>query len=170
MDVSIQNQRIRVLMARVLGIDHGERRLGLAAGDTDIGVATGLPTITWNGKKDLRSRLLAVIEEQEPELVIVGYPLLMDGTRGERCEAVDAFVRLLTGWSGLPVVRTDERLTSVEAERIGMEAGRSERQTRAGGLVDRAAAVLLLQNWFDSTDRTGIDPGAIPAAGEDDDH
>ena len=156
-------------MPRVLGIDHGERRLGLAVGTTDIGVATGLPTITWSGKKDLRGRLMTVIEEQEPELLVVGYPLLMDGTRGERCEAVDAFVRLLTGWFGLPVALRDERLTSAEANRVRMEAGRTEKEARAGGMVDRAAAVLLLQNWFDSADRSGLDPGGIPAGREDDD-
>ncbi|MFC1529529.1 Holliday junction resolvase RuvX [Gemmatimonadota bacterium] len=156
-------------MPRVLGIDHGERRIGLAFGDTDVGVATGLPTITWSGKKDLRGRLISVIDEQEPELLVIGYPLLMDGTRGERCEAVDSFVKLLTGWFRLPVALRDERLTSAEADRIRMEAGRTEKEARAGGLIDRAAAVLLLQNWFDSTDRSGLDPGTIPAGREDDD-
>jgi len=153
-------------MPRVLGIDHGERRLGLAVGDTDISVATGLSTITWSGKKDLRGQLMAVIDEQGPELLVVGYPLLMDGTRGERCEAVDTFVRLLTGWSRLPVALRDERLTSAEADRVRMEAGRTEKKARAGGMVDRAAAVLILQNWFDSADRSGLDPDTIPAAGE----
>ncbi len=156
-------------MPRVLGIDHGERRLGLAVGDTDIGVATGLPTITWSGKKDLRRRFMTVIEAQEPALLVVGYPLRMDGTRGERCEAVDTFVRLLTGWSGLQVILRDERLTSAEADRVRLEAGRSEREARAGGLIDRAAAVLLLQNWFDSVDRSGLDPGSVSTGGEDDD-
>ena len=151
-------------MAQVLAIDHGERRLGLAVGDTEVGVATGLPTVTWQGRKDLRRQLSEVVADHEPEHLIVGYPLLMDGTRGERCEAVDAFVRLLTGWFRLTVVLRDERLTSAEAERIRMAAGRSEREARKGGLTDRAAAVLLLQNWFDSTDRSGLDPDGIPTS------
>ena len=151
-------------MARVLGIDHGERRLGLAVGDTELGVATGLPTVTFDGRKDLRRRLSDVIGEHDPGTLVVGYPLLMDGTRGERCEAVEAFVRLLTGWFGIPVVLRDERLTSAEAERIRMEAGRSERSARQKGMIDRAAATLLLQSWFDSADRGGLDPGAFPVA------
>ncbi len=155
-------------MSRVIALDYGERRLGVAVGDTDIGVASGLPTIVHTGRKDLRRQLEAVVEEQTPELIVVGYPLLMDGSRGERCEAVDAFARYLTGWFGLQLVLRDERLTSVEAERIRKEAGRSERDAREEGLVDRAAAILLLQNWFDSSDRSGIDPGTPPADREDD--
>ena len=155
-------------MSRVIALDYGERRLGVALGDTDIGVATGLPTIIHEGRKDLRRQLGDVVEAYAPELIVVGYPLHMDGSRGERCEAVDAFTRYLTGWFGLPFVLRDERLTSVEAGRIRIEAGRSEKEARDEGLVDRAAAILLLQNWFDSSDRSGLTPGTPPADGEDD--
>ncbi|MFC1629419.1 Holliday junction resolvase RuvX [Gemmatimonadota bacterium] len=155
-------------MPRVLALDYGERRLGVAVGTTDIGVASGLPTIIHEGRKDLRRQLEAVMEEEAPELIVVGYPLLMDGSHGERCEAVDAFARYLTGWFGLPLVLRDERLTSVEAGRVRKEAGMSERDAREEGLIDRAAAILLLQNWFDSADRSGLSPGVTPADREED--
>ncbi|MFC1500615.1 Holliday junction resolvase RuvX [Candidatus Zixiibacteriota bacterium] len=155
-------------MPRVLALDYGERRLGVAVGTTDIGVASGLPTIMHEGRKDLRRQLEEVVKEEAPDLIVVGYPLLMDGSHGERCAAVDAFARYLTGWFGLPLVIWDERLTSVEAERIRMEAGRTEKDARKKGMVDRAAAILLLQNWFDSTDRSGLSPGPASSDGEDD--
>ncbi|MFC1595328.1 Holliday junction resolvase RuvX [Gemmatimonadota bacterium] len=154
-------------MSRVLALDYGERRLGMAVGDTDIGVASGLSTIIHAGRKDLRRQLEAVVENEAPELILVGYPLQMDGSRGERCEAVDAFARFLTGWFGLPLVLRDERLTSAEAERIRKKAGRTGKEARENGLVDRAAAILILQNWFDSSDRSGLTPGPVSAGGED---
>jgi putative Holliday junction resolvase len=137
-------------MARVLAFDHGERRIGVAVADTDVGVATGLETVSWTGKRDLRDSMTALVDEQRPDLLVVGLPLNMDGSRGERCEAAGAFADRLRGWTGLPVEMMDERLTSVEADRVRREAGVSEARSRAGGMTDRAAAVLLLQTWLDS--------------------
>lgn len=147
-------------MARIVAIDYGERRIGLAAGDDSVGVATGLQTLTIGGRKDLHVKLAELVRGQEPELFVVGYPLNMDGSRGEMCEAVDTFTDRLKGWFGLPVVLWDERLSSAEAERVRREAGTSSKEARNKGLVDRAAAVLILQSWFDSTDRSGIHSGA----------
>lgn len=163
MDGSASTTEVLDLMSRVLALDYGERRLGVAVGDTDVGVAIGLSTIVHEGRKDLHRQLGTVVDEQGPELLVVGYPLQMDGTRGERCEAVDTFARFLTGWFGIPLVLRDERLTSAEAERIRKQAGTTEREAREGGLVDRAAAILLLQNWFDSSDRSGLTPEPAPA-------
>ena len=143
-------------MARIVAIDFGERRIGLATGDDRVGVATGLETITTGGRRDLRSKLEELVREREPDLFVVGYPLNMDGSRGEMCGAVEVFAERLKGWFGLPVVLWDERLSSAEAERIRSEAGTSSKDARSKGLVDRAAAVLILQSWFDSTDRSGI--------------
>jgi putative Holliday junction resolvase len=151
-------------MARVLGLDHGRRRIGVAVADTKTGVATGLDTIRFEGWKDLRAMLGTVIAEQEVERFVVGYPLALDGGRTERCAQVETFSRRLVGWFGLPVTLWDERLTSAQASRVQQEAGRSERQARAAGMLDRASATLLLQNWLDHPDKAGVpwDPHAGP--------
>lgn len=154
-------------MARVLAIDYGGRRLGVAVGDDTIGVATGLCGFEFRGRKELNRILKELVEEQQPEIFIVGYPLRMDGTPGEQCEAVDNFVNLLRGWFGVRVILWDERLTSSEAVRIQRKAGRSDRQVRREGLVDRAAATLLLQSWLDSPDKSGIQRDSkIPPEGD----
>ena len=151
------------MCAKVVAFDYGERRLGVATGDTDLGVATGLPTIRFDGRRQLRERLQELVNDERPEQFVVGYPLNMDGTPGERCEAAVAFTGRLRGWFGRPVVLWDERLTSAQAERIRREAGVTGARARDEGLVDRASAVLILQSWFDSPDKTGI----VPERGEE---
>lgn len=146
----------KVVKGKVVAFDFGERRVGAASGMIEIGVATGLQTISFQGRKDLRICLEELISTEEPEQIVVGYPLNMDGSRGERCEAVEKFAGRLKGWFELPVVLWDERMTSSQAERIQREAGVSDRKARAEGLLDRASAILILQSWLDSSDRRGI--------------
>jgi putative Holliday junction resolvase len=141
---------------RIVAFDYGERRVGAASGMLQTCVATGLQTIRFEGRKDLRRQVEELISTEEPEQIVVGYPLNMDGSRGERCEAVEVFAGRLKGWFGLPVVLWDERMTSSQAERIQREAGVSDRKARAEGLLDRASAILILQNWLDSSNRRGI--------------
>lgn len=149
------------MCAKVMAFDYGERRVGVAVGDEEIGVATGLPTIQFRGRKELRRRLYDLIADQRPEQFVVGYPLNMDGTRGKGCETVEDFAGRLKGWFGSPVVLWDERLTSMQAGRVRKEAGVTDRRARGEGLVDRACAVLILQSWLDSPDRTGIRPEQV---------
>lgn len=146
------------MCAKVMAFDYGERRVGVAVGDADVGVATGLPTIRFSGRRDLHSRLRDLVGDHQPEQFVVGYPLNMDGTPGDRCEAVEGFAGRLKGWFGRPVALWDERLTSAQAERIQRQAGVTDLRARDKGLVDRASAVLILQSWLDSPDRTGIEP------------
>ena len=142
-------------MGGILGFDFGDRRIGVAFAPDGVAVATGLETITYSGRKDLHRRLKRLIEEREPDLIVVGLPLNTDGSRGERCEASEAFADRLRGWFPVTVQMHDERFTTAEAERIRMEAGTDNRQAREDGLTDRAAAVLLLQNWIDSRGPAG---------------
>lgn len=144
------------MSAKVVALDYGQRRMGVAVGDEEIGVAAGLATIEFSGWKQLHRQLQDLVAEQQPEQFLVGYPLNMDGTRGEQCEAVENFTRRLKGWFARPIILWDERLTTAQAGRIQREAGVTDRRARARGLVDRAAAVLLLQSWLDSADRSGI--------------
>jgi len=144
-------------MGKVIALDYGEARVGVAAAEETVGVATGLETIRWEGRKDLKSSLEAVVEEHDPLRWVVGYPLNMDGSRGERCEAVEGFARRLVGWFDRPVVLWDERLTSAGARRVQHRAGVKEEQAREAGSVDRASAVLILQSWLDAPDRSGVE-------------
>jgi putative Holliday junction resolvase len=136
-------------MGGVLGFDFGDRRIGVALAPEGISVAIGLPTIIYTGRKDLRRQLERLIEEKDPDMLVVGLPLNLDGSRGERCAISEAFAERLRGWFGLPVRLHDERLTTVEAERVRLEAGTESRKAREEGLIDRAAAVLMLQSWID---------------------
>jgi putative Holliday junction resolvase len=136
-------------MGRVLGFDFGDRRLGVAGAHDEIGVATGLSTIAYDGRKDLRHQVGRLMEEQRPERLIVGNPLNLNGSVGERSAAATRFAEQLRSWFGLPVELWDERLTSAQADRIRVEAGTSTAQARRGGMIDRAAAVLILQSWLD---------------------
>lgn len=144
-------------MGRVLAFDFGERRIGVAVAAEALGVATGLPTIVYSGRRDLYRRLARLIEEREPDLLLVGLPLNMDGSRGERANVSAAFAGRLEEWFGLPVQLHDERLTTMQAERIRKAAGIGGRKARRQGLTDRAAAVLLLQNWLDRNRSAGGD-------------
>ncbi len=157
-------------MGKVVALDYGEARVGVAAADGSVGVATGRETIRWEGRKDLRHSLEEVAEQEGPERWVVGFPLNMDGSRGPRCEAVEAFARRLVGWFGRPVVLWDERLTSAQADRVRRRAGVREERARAQGSTDRAAATLILQSWLDAGDRSGVDwspHGDVEDAGTD---
>jgi putative Holliday junction resolvase len=157
-------------MSTVIGLDYGERRVGVAAGAREIGVATGVDTIVFASRRELRTALGELLAEREPELFVVGYPRTLAGERGERCRAVEAFTRRLTGWFSLPVVLQDERLTTVEAERVRLAAGRRAEGDAGKGLVDMASAVLILQSWFDAqaagSDRAGGADEARSAEGD----
>jgi len=144
-------------VSAIIGFDFGERRIGVAAGTRELGVATGVGMIGYASRRELRTRLTEVIAEREPELFVVGYPRTLAGERGERCRAVEAFARRLTGWFGRPVVFQDERLTTVEVDRIRLAAGRRAESEAGKGMIDTAAAILILQSWFDT--RAAEKPG-----------
>jgi putative Holliday junction resolvase len=137
--------------ARFLGIDHGSRRIGLAFGD-EIGVATPLPAITLADPARQWAAIAAVVGERRISEMVVGHPLNMDGTSGEKAREVEAFAERLRSEFGLPVHLVDERLTSYEAESTIPPSRR--RALRRSGLVDSRAATLILQDFLD-----GRNPG-----------
>ncbi len=139
-------------MGILLGLDWGERRLGVAVADEQARVATPLTTLPWTGRKDLRAALEALVAERDPVAFVVGWPLELDGHEGPACEKVRGFIDRLTGWFGRPVHRQDERLTTAQAGRARQETGTDERSGRRKGVDDRLAATLLLQAWLDRTD------------------
>ncbi len=134
---------------RILGIDYGDRRIGLAVGDTELAIATGLPTIERpSPAADILEPLRRICRDQGIARIVVGIPLNMNGTRGPRAHASLEFAQQLRQQLGLPVETWDERLTSLQADRAMLEGGLSRRKRKAR--VDRLAAQLLLQTYLDA--------------------
>ena len=137
---------------RCLGIDYGERRIGLSYGD-EIGVATPLPALDAIDRAEAFVRLGRVLEERRIRDLVVGYPLNMDGTVGFKAREVDAFIDELSACFDLPVHRVDERLTT-ETVRTSLPKGRND-ALRRSGKIDSMAAAGILQDFLDQ--RTGLE-------------
>ena len=139
---------------RILGIDYGDRRIGLALCDAGEMIASGLPTIERAGPSiDLTEPLRRVCREQGVECIVVGVPVNMDGSYGPRARLSLDFAQRLRDTLGIEVKTWDERLTTAQAERLMLSAdlSREKRKQRR----DRLAAQLLLQNYLDSRRRRG---------------
>ena len=132
---------------RCLGIDYGERRIGLAWGD-ELGVATPLPAATEADFEARMEHIAGLVAQRRVTDFVVGYPYNMDGSVGFKAQEVDAFIVKLEERFGLPVHRIDERLTSHSVEQgLGL-SGKKERALRKTGAVDSGAATLILQDWL----------------------
>ncbi|MGE0789591.1 MAG: Holliday junction resolvase RuvX [Sandaracinaceae bacterium] len=132
---------------RRLGIDHGERRVGLALSDEEGTFAQPLDTIARKDPKALIAELVALIREREVREIVVGLPLHLDGREGASARRARKFAEKLGAASGVPVVMWDERMSSAAAERALREGGVRARDQR--GLVDKVAAALMLQSYLD---------------------
>lgn len=134
---------------RILGIDYGRKRIGLAVSDEAAFLARPLEPYlrTRSLDRDLE-RIAQLANEFEAETIVVGLPLNMDASKGEMAHEVEAFVDQLRAVSGAHVILSDERLTSAEAERVLIE-GNVKRKDRKQ-LRDGLAAVLILQGYLDS--------------------
>jgi putative Holliday junction resolvase len=150
-------------MTRLLGIDHGQRRIGVAVADEETGIAFARPALRARGS-DPVTAVAALARSEGAGLVVVGLPRNMDGTEGPQAAAARSFgARLMD--AGLAVVYVDERLTSWAAGRELDDAGR--RPDRASGELDSAAARLILQDYLDAR---GIPDPASRTAGDPPDH
>ena len=131
---------------RILAVDWGERRIGLAISDPTGVIATALPTLTVGGRSEALAGVAKVAAETEAECIVVGLPLLMSGERGSAAEAASAFAEALAARTQLTVETYDERLTSAMSQRRLHEAG--VRTRRAREKVDQGAALALLQSYL----------------------
>jgi len=138
---------------RCLGLDYGERRIGLSYGD-DLGVATPLPAIIADDRLERLGGVESVVKDRRVTDLVVGYPLNMDGTAGFKAREVDTFIRDLTERTNLPVHRIDERLTT-QVARAHLPKGRDD-ELRRSGRVDSMAAAVILQDFLDQ--HLGFDP------------
>lgn len=136
----------RVTHGRILAIDYGARRMGLAVSDPLGITAQGLETMERKNKRTDFAHLEQVIRDYEVKEIVLGYPLRMSGEAGTQSQKVTEFAEALRQRFQLPVHLWDERLTSAEANRLLREAEVSSRKRAQA--VDRMAAVLILQSFL----------------------
>lgn len=138
---------------RIMAVDPGERRIGIALSDPLGTIATALETIKWNGEDRTKAddRIARLVEEHGVAELVVGLPRRTDGRPGPGEERSRAFADEMARRLGIPVVLRDERYTSVIAGRILRETGAAS--DRRGGAVDRMAAAVLLQDYLESRRR-----------------
>ena len=134
---------------RILGIDFGDGRIGVAVSDPLGWTAQGLETIQW--KDSMRrpaEKIKELADRYGAEKIILGLPKNMNGTLGPSAEKALEFGELLSKTTGLEVIKWDERLTTVAANRVMHEVGMKTSKKKSS--VDRIAAVLILQGYLDS--------------------
>lgn len=132
-------------MPRILAVDWGERRVGLAVCDPTGTLASGLETLEVRGAADAVGQVSGAAREVEAESIVVGLPLLLSGERGSAARTAEKFAADLAAATGLPVSTYDERLTSALAGRRIQERGEKGRRK---GRVDQDAAIVLLESWL----------------------
>lgn len=133
---------------RVLAIDFGSARIGLALSDPTGTLARPLPFLPAKGDVKLAREIAALAEKEQAERILLGLPRHMNGTLGEAAAKVQAFATALEAATKIPLQLVDERLTTVQASRQLQEAGRDARAQR--GRIDSEAAAVLLQGWLDA--------------------
>jgi putative holliday junction resolvase len=137
----------KYVSGRILALDVGKKRIGLAVSDELGWTAQGLDTLERTRIRDDLARLKELAEQWSVQTLLVGQPLHMSGEPSRQSEYTREFASRLKEHLSLPVVFWDERLTSVEAERVLREGGASLEQRKKA--VDRMAAVLLLESYLE---------------------
>jgi putative Holliday junction resolvase len=132
---------------RILAIDPGSKRVGVALSDPTETIAQPLATLAAEPSETLASRVAETAVNNHAERIIVGLPLRLDGTRGPEAAAAQRLASAIRHESGLPVEMVDERLTTAAADRA-LIAGGVKRERRRQG-IDRVAATMLLQGHLD---------------------
>ena len=133
---------------RVLAIDHGTKRMGIAVSDPSGTIALPLEFIPAEPFNAFLDRLKQLIQEKEVEPILVGMPRNMDGSYGPAAAKVREFIAVLKETIAVPILTWDERLTSTQANRLLVQANVSRKDRKEK--VDRAAAAILLQSFLDS--------------------
>lgn len=135
-------------MARVLALDLGTKRIGVAVSDLTGVLASPLTTVARQGDRQAEHREIArLVTEEEAGEVLVGMPFNMDGSRGPAARAAEQEAEELRGVLSVPVHLVDERLTTVAADKVLLARGQRAPQRRR--IVDQTAAAVMLQGWLD---------------------
>lgn len=155
---AVQNERLidnenvylaeKVLSSTVLGFDFGEQRIGVAVGEHLLGTANPLTTINNESNEIRFQQITELVKEWQPNLLVVGLPLNVDGSEHEVTQLCKKFARRLNGRFNLPVMLIDERYSSVEASNILNESGIKGRAQKT--MLDQVAAQTILQSYFEN--------------------
>ncbi|AFY95444.1 Holliday junction resolvase RuvX [Chamaesiphon minutus] len=130
-----------------LGLDVGNKRIGVAGCDGLGSIATGITTIWRSSFQEDIAQLAQIIAEREVEILVIGLPYTMDGQIGSQAKKVQKFARRVAAEIALPIEYVDERLTSYAAEQIMKDANISISRNKA--TIDRIAAAVILQQWLE---------------------
>ncbi len=136
---------------RVMGLDYGDKTVGVAISDELLITAQPIETVERERTNKLRKtyqRIETLIAEYEVEKIVLGRPLNMNGTEGDRVELTEAFAEELSRRTGLEIIWMDERLTTVEANRILEETGVAHSARKEH--IDKMAAAIILQTYLDT--------------------
>lgn len=149
---SLSSERfVEVSPSRALGVDFGQKRIGMAVSDPTNTLATPLDTLVRRaGKRPPIKQMADIASELDVGHLIVGLPIALDGSENEWCAEVRDMASKLAQRMGVPVAFIDERMTSVRAERAVRSAGLSKTNREQKGRIDAAAAQLILQAWLDN--------------------
>ena len=145
-------------MSKVLGVDYGEQRTGVAISDESRTIAFPRETLACPRVEQAAAAVARLAEAEQVLEIVVGYPLNMNGTLGARTARTDEFLAELAKRTAIPLKKWDERLSTKIAEAVLIEAGTSREKRR--GVVDKLAAQIILQGYLDATG------GPDPAGGE----
>ncbi|OHE23835.1 MAG: Holliday junction DNA helicase RuvA [Syntrophobacterales bacterium RBG_19FT_COMBO_59_10] len=143
---------------RILGLDYGSRRIGVAICDELGMTAQGLATISRKNREADLEQIAGFVRRYAVEKIVIGYPLRLDGSEGIQCGKINRFVRRLEDRFSLPVIRRDETLSTKEAEEILRD--REVRPEKRREVIDRVAAAIVLQGYLDALPRGARDEGA----------
>jgi putative Holliday junction resolvase len=136
---------------RILGLDFGEKRIGVAVSDELDMTAQGVATIVRKNNRQVLDELRQLINRYQVAQIVIGYPIRLDGSEGIQCEKINHFARYLEVAFGLTVVKWDETLSTKTAEEILREADVHWSKRRQ--VVDKLAATLILQDYLDYKSR-----------------
>lgn len=134
---------------RILGLDLGTKTLGIAVSDATEMIATGITTLRFEENKPSNciNELTSIINEYNVKSIVIGLPKNMNNTLGEAAKRTEEFIKILNDNYDLPVYKQDERLSSVSANNILLQADVSRKKRKAN--VDTIAATIILQNYLD---------------------
>lgn len=133
---------------RILCLDYGSKRIGVAVCDELGMTAQGLATIFRKNRRRDLEEIAGFIRTYSVEKIVIGYPIRLDGTEGIECEKISKFAALLESAFSLPVIKWDETLSTKEAEEILFRANIARNKRR--NIVDKLAATLILQGYLDA--------------------
>lgn len=133
---------------KILGIDYGEKRIGLAMSDASNMVASSLKVLNRDTTRNWLGEIKTIIDENKIEKIVIGLPRNMNGSIGEKAKEALAFMKVLGKVVKVPIVTWDERLTTVSAEKVLLQADLSRKKRK--DILDKLSACIILQNYLDS--------------------